>query len=256
MLPVIPYLRAQGFRLRATGITPEQIDWLQSKYPGFLDERIAIRSSWINARLKKRYAVPLGQQAPSLLAIGTAPPAVALSGRPLQGDLEIAIQITTPGALGTAVAQWTTDGTNWTPGLVTGPAVTLPGTGLIAAFAVGTYGPDNEYLSDMPLPAVAMGWCLALVTWDCWLRRGANPADPAIVAVKEENDRAMAEITEAANSNTGLFELPVLDTAGDSAVSHCGPLAYTEASPYVAADRQEREGIHEDARGFGSYAGV
>ena len=69
---------------------------------------------------------------------------------------------------------------------------------------------------------------------------------PTIVDAKAERDAALAEIKEAADSEQGLFDLPTNDVVGDSAIGHAGPLAYTEASPYVSADRQEREGRLED----------
>ena len=71
----------------------------------------------------------------------------------------------------------------------------------------------------------------------------------------EAADRARAEIKEAADSKEGLFDLPTNDAAGDSAIVKAGPRWYSESSPFVSADQQERHGLREDCHGRGSYGG-
>jgi hypothetical protein len=256
MLPPIPYADLAGYKRRSP-IVPEDIDWVASKYPGYLEHRIAVQSAWINARLKKRYAVPLGQEAPTLVALGTAPPAVTLAGVPRIGTLEIAIQVTTPGIVGVAVVQWTADGgESWTTGVVAAASVTLGTTGLSALFPAGSYGGDNLFTSSTPVPASALGWLVALVDVDLWMRRGTNPQDPLIVMAIDARERAAAEIKEAADSKDGLFDLPTNDVAGDSAVTQGGPLSYSEPSPYVWTDIQRQNGRAADCAFSGDSGGV
>lgn len=97
-----------------------------------------------------------------------------------------------------------------------------------------------------PVPEIVLGWLTTLVTRSCWHRRGYNAADPAMVELKERCDQALGEIREAADAKDGLFDLPLNDATGGSAVVSPAPLAYTENSPYVSADNQEKQGRAED----------
>lgn len=252
MLVPIPYLDIAGYK-RRTKIAPTDVDLAESLYPGYVAHRIASGSSRINARLKKRYAVPLGQQPPVLVATGTLPPAVVLSGRSTLGSLEIVIDITTPGALGSAVFQWSQDGgLTFVTGVVTAALVALGTTGLTAAFAVGAYSSDNLYSASTPVPEIALGWLVALLDVDVWDRRGVNPQDPSIARAVSERDTALAEIKEAADAKDGLFDLPTNDAAGDSAVTQGGPLSYSETSPYVFQDIQRDAAVGEDCARSGT----
>lgn len=259
-----PYLDLAGFKLRATAIPPSDVDAIASKYPGFIEQQAAIRSSYINARLRKRYgsspslgsALPLGQNPPLLAAAGTAAPPVTLIGRPILGSLRIAIQITTPGAAGVAAFAWAKDGgvipigstinpASWATGVLTGATVVLPGTGLSAVFPAGPYAIDNLYIASTPVPEAVLGWLTAMLLMDVWSRRGRNPQDPAIEDVKAGYALAMSELKEASDSKEGLFDLPVVEDA-DSAVTTGGPLSYSETSPYVWMDLQVATGWAED----------
>lgn len=255
MLSPIPYADVAGYKRRAE-VRPEDVDLLESLYPSYLQHRIARASSYLNARLQKRYRVPLGQEAPTLVPTGTAPPLVVLSGRPTLGSLEMAVEVTTGGPVGTAVMRWSSDGgLTWTTGVLTAPTVVLGGTGLTATFPSGSYATDNVYSASTPVPEIALGWLVSLVNVDFWKRRGANPQDPTFQDALDARTEALAEVKEAADSKDGLFDLPTNDAVGDSAIVHGGPLSYTEASPFVAADMQERQGVLEDERGCGTYGG-
>lgn len=251
MLAPIPLLDVAGYKRRSK-VRPEDVDILVSMYPGFIDHKIAAGTSRMNARLAKRYRVPLGQTAPQLVAQGDAvPPTVVLSGRPTLGCLEIVIEITDP-----ATFQWSLDGgETWTTGATIAASVPLPATGMIATFPSATYDVSMVYEASTPVPEIALGWLASIIDVDFWQRRGANPSDPTIVQAVADRDSALLEIKEAADSKDGLFELPTVDSIGDSAVAKAGPLYYSEASPYVSADRQEREGFFEDCRGVGTYGG-
>jgi hypothetical protein len=140
-------------------------------------------------------------------------------------------------------------------GIATSATFALPGTGLAVTFSPGTYVGDNVYSAPTPVPEIVLGWVVAMVDVDVWDRRGANPQDPTIDRGVKERDAALAEIAEAADSEKGLFDLPLADTVGNSTIRHGGPHAYTEASPFVAADRQEREGRAEDEAHNGTFGG-
>ena len=260
MLAPIPYFDLAGYKRRSK-VIPQDVNRCDSLYPGYLDHRIARGSSFINGRLKKRYLVPLGQEAPVLIPTGTAPPQIVLSGRPTLGSLEIAIQITTPGASGTAVFQWSKDGgLTWTTGVgtVSAGTVVLSGTGLVAAFPPSTlsFSADDAYSASTPVPEIALGWLAAMLDVDVWERRGANPQDPSIAMGIAERDAALSEIKEAADAKDGLFDLPTNDAAGDSAVTQGGPLFYSESSPYVWMSQQRRTARGEDCAGVGTSGSV
>lgn len=256
MLAPIPYLDFAGYR-RRTEIEPGDIDLFESRRPGFIAHRIAILSSKINARLQKRYDVPLGKAAPALIASGTLSPLVTLTGRPTLGSLEMNLRISLAGILGVATFDWSQDGgETWTLGVLTSALVVLGSTGLTANFPpVVPYSLDNAYAASTPVPEIALGWLVAILDVNVWRARGTNPQDPAIVMFTDASTEALAEMTEAANSNVGLFDLPTNDALGDSAIEHGGPRYYTETSPFVSADIQERHGVREDCRGFGAYGG-
>lgn len=81
----------------------------------------------------------------SVTSAGTTPPAVTLTGTP-NGFHDVRIEITTGGALATAVFRWSINGgSTWTAGVTTAASVVLTGTGLTANFAAGTYATNNVY---------------------------------------------------------------------------------------------------------------
>ena len=248
-----PYLDLIGFKLRSAFTLPEDVDMLEARYPGFVAQQISDRSSYINARLRKRYgytgqqtSLPFGQTAPALQASGTAPPAVTLIGRPTLGSVEMQIQITTGGPLATAVFQWSSDGgKTFTSGVTTAAAVVLGITGMSALFPIGTYATDNHYAAAEPVPAIILQWLTAMVAYSVWNRRGRNPQDPFIEDLKAAVTLAVEELTEAANSKDGLFDLPVSEDL-DSAITTGGPLGFSDSSPYAWQTRQARLGRQED----------
>lgn len=268
---MLPYLDL-AYVLANTAMPKGDVLGIERDQPGFTMQKAAGWWSWINARLRKRYgksqnanALPLGQQPAPFIASGTTPPAVSLSGRPALGSLQMQVAMVAAGPLGTARFAWSSDGgQTWTPdkpaaliagagvGILTSAAVVLGTTGITAGFAAGAYGLDNLYVADTPVPRVVLGWIVALLTVDLYTRRGVNPHDPMIEEIRAARDRALAEVKEAADSKEGLFDLPASEDA-DSAITTGGPLFYSEASPFVSADRQECEGVLEDGQYHGFY---
>jgi len=95
-------------------------------------------------------------------------------------------------------------------------------------------------------PATVLGWLVDLVTLDAYRKRGFNPSSAQDQTIIDDATRATAEVTEAANSETGLFELPLRENApGVEGVSRGGPFGYAEASPYTWMDRQ-REAVRRE----------
>lgn len=111
----------------------------------------------------------------------------------------------------------------------------------------GTWGQNGA-----PVPGIIEKWINHLVTLDVDLKRGVSPNDEAFKIVKERAEAALLEITEAANSETGLLDLPLVDDGAASGISQGSPRFYSESSPYVYADEQGRVGHQQDRSRGGS----
>ena len=231
---MFPYIDLAGLKRRSF-LRPNYFDDVETETPGFTAQSIATHSSSINSRLRKRYGqlLPFGQTPPALIPSGTTPPAVALQGRPTLGSFLVVITITFPGPLGTAVFSWSSNGgiTNVATGVPTAPTVLLGNTGMSAVFPAGSYDTTNVYAAAPPVPETILRWVTTLVTHDVLRRHGVNTLDPLMAGLVEEVKVVQSEIEEAANSQTGLFDLPVSEDE-QSAIGTGGPLAYSEQSPY------------------------
>lgn len=104
-----------------------------------------------------------------------------------------------------------------------------------------------------PYPEAVTGWLARIVTVRCFLRRGVDPTDLQFEEIKADADRAMEEIKEAADSNEGLFDLPLRADTTASGISRGGPFGYSEQSPYVWTDGQAETGRNEDRNGGGTF---
>lgn len=104
-----------------------------------------------------------------------------------------------------------------------------------------------------PFPIAAKGWLARIVTVRCYLRRGVDPNDLQFDEIKKDAEAATAEIKEAADSNTGLFDLPLREDTTATGATLGGPFGYAEQSPYVFMDRQVDIGRNEDSNRGGSY---
>ncbi len=104
-----------------------------------------------------------------------------------------------------------------------------------------------------PYPEAVTGWLARIVTVRCFLKRGVDPSDMQFDEYKADAAAAMEEIKEAADSNEGLFDLPLRADTTASGISRGGPFGYSEASPYVWTDGQAETGRNEDRNGGGSY---
>lgn len=97
-------------------------------------------------------------------------------------------------------------------------------------------------------PETVVGWLVDLVTKKCYDARGYDPSNPSDEsAIKQAAIDAENEIKEAADSEKGLFHLPLLASIEDEdGVTKGGPLGSSEQSPYVWADEQAELGRIED----------
>jgi phage gp36-like protein len=107
-----------------------------------------------------------------------------------------------------------------------------------------------------PIPSCVKKWLCDIVTKRAYDKLGRNPTSAQdSKAIDEPYDQAIAEIKEAADSNTGLFDLPLRDDAAGSGVSAGGPLGYTETSAYAWTDIEAEAGRAEDRARMGSGDG-
>lgn len=106
---------------------------------------------------------------------------------------------------------------------------------------------------ESPYPLAVQGWLARVVTVRALRRRGVDANDEQYADMKADAEAAWAEIREAADSNEGLYELPLRADTTETGISRGGPYSYSEQSPYVWTDRQAATGRDEDAAGDGTY---
>jgi hypothetical protein len=93
-----------------------------------------------------------------------------------------------------------------------------------------------------PVPTIVLAWLAKIVTPAIYKKRGWNPSSEEDQDILKGAENARAEAKEAADSNEGLFELPLRqDLPGTTGVQFGGPLGYSEADPYTWTDRQADE---------------
>lgn len=89
-----------------------------------------------------------------------------------------------------------------------------------------------------PVPEIVLGWLDAMVTVEAYQKRGWNPSDEQSKQIADAAATAFGEIKEAADSEEGLFDLPLRQNTTEDGIAKGGPLAYSEASPYDWTDVQ------------------
>jgi hypothetical protein len=113
--------------------------------------------------------------------------------------------------------------------------------------------PFDLTISSETASECVKNWLARLVTPVFLHRRGFRAADDETVKrVGEDEVETRAEIKEASDSVTGLFDLPLAGSSGKSAISKGGPHSYSEQSPYVWMDGQAETGSNEDMNRRGS----
>lgn len=104
-----------------------------------------------------------------------------------------------------------------------------------------------------PYPIAVRMWLARIVTPRALQRRGVDANDEQYIDIRDDAKAAEAEVLEAANSEAGLFDLPLRGDTTATGISRGGPYSYSEASPYVWTDVQRSTGRDEDRGGGGSY---
>lgn len=104
---------------------------------------------------------------------------------------------------------------------------------------------------EAPYPVTIVGWLNRIVTWRCLIKRGIDPTDQQFAQIVKDSDSAYEEIAKAADSETGLYDLPLRADVARSGIAY-GTRAYSEQSPYVGFDRQRQAGRQEDLNSRGS----
>lgn len=97
-----------------------------------------------------------------------------------------------------------------------------------------------------PYPYAVCDWLAKIVTFEAWLKRGVAATDEEIAEYKAMCTTAFAEVREAADSETGLFELPLRATVDANGVRRGFVFVSSQQSPYVWADYQRDIGRQED----------
>lgn len=105
-----------------------------------------------------------------------------------------------------------------------------------------------------PAPLAVQGWLADIVTLSAYIKRGIDPTDLQFEEYQKQAADALVEIKEAADSDLGLFDLPLRADTAASGIARSGPRMYSEQSPYVQSDMQGVSGHQEDTfrRGTGN----
>lgn len=104
-----------------------------------------------------------------------------------------------------------------------------------------------------PYPLAVQGWLARIVTVRCYLKMGVRASDEQFAEIKADADAAVTEVKEAADSVTGLFDLPLRADTTSTGVSKGAPMVHSEASPYVWTDVQADRANSEDSNRGGTY---
>lgn len=115
--------------------------------------------------------------------------------------------------------------------------------------------PFAAYNDSPPTPVAIQGWLSRIVTLKVLTKRGVDPNDLQIEVLRDDHNAAIAEITEAADSEIGLFDLPTRTSEDGTEINRGGPQSYSEQSPYVHTDGQISTGQNEDNAGVGTSRG-
>ncbi len=87
---------------------------------------------------------------------------------------------------------------------------------------------------SVPYPLIICGWLARMLDPEAMRKRGVDATDLQYSDVRQSAIDAAAEVKEAADAVTGLYDLPLLanSPAGSTGIVRPMPRAYSEASPY------------------------
>ena len=104
-----------------------------------------------------------------------------------------------------------------------------------------------------PYSLVLQVWLARIVTMSIWLRRGFSPTDEDAKVYQDQYNQTLNELTEAANAETGYFDLPLRADTKATGIINAAPHVYSEAGPYVWMTLQRKRGRNEDSNGGGTF---
>lgn len=118
-------------------------------------------------------------------------------------------------------------------------------SGFLEASVKGAYADINARLrkryptlTATNRPEAVVRWMTRIVTPEAYRARGINPNDDQTKVFDADRAQAYLEIKEAADSQDGLYDLPVADASDVSAITKGMPLSYSEGSAYDWLDAQ------------------
>ena len=92
---------------------------------------------------------------------------------------------------------------------------------------------------DASSPPVAVtNWLQRLVTPRIYFKLGCDPNDAQIDALIKDADQVWAELKEAADAQSGLYDLPLRANSDASGIVKNKCRVRADASPYESTDRQ------------------
>lgn len=89
-----------------------------------------------------------------------------------------------------------------------------------------------------PAPEMVCNWLTRLVTPRVYYKRGVDPADKQIDDLIQDAARVLDELKDAADSATGLYDLPLRADTDSSGISKRRVLTRADPDPYSWTDRQ------------------
>lgn len=99
-----------------------------------------------------------------------------------------------------------------------------------------------------PVPEVVLDWLTTVTTPHVYLKRGVNPGDAQIDRIMALAEKAWTEITEAADAEKGLYDLPLRQDTTSTGATQGGPFSSSQASPYAWITEQRNRGWSDDGR--------
>lgn len=113
--------------------------------------------------------------------------------------------------------------------------------------------PFAAFDADPPTPPAIQGWLARILAVRVMMKCGVSPNDEQFQLVLDDYKEAKEEVTEAADAEKGLFDLPLIADSDATGVARMETRAYSEQSPYVGLDAQAETAHNEDGSRGGTY---
>jgi hypothetical protein len=93
---------------------------------------------------------------------------------------------------------------------------------------------------SVPYPEIVQDWLERIVTPRVYVKRGVNPSDEQFQMLQADAEAVWKAIAEAADSNIGLYDLPLRQDTSTTGIARGTPQVYAEPSPYDWTSVQRR----------------